>query len=79
MTIIKSSVSFPEGYESVVGSSGYANLNDIKKLLIGRTIISIEYVNHSTVKLSFDNNSSVELTPSGLEGDDLELCIELSK
>lgn len=71
MKTIESRASFPDGFESL----GYRSVSDISKLVVGRRIVSVEYVSECEIKFLLDNGDSVSLTPGGTEGDDLELNI----
>jgi hypothetical protein len=70
----KASAGFPDGWD---GSNGkYASQNEVSELLKGKRITGVEFTNHNTIKFALDDGSAVSLTPSGIEGDDLDLLVE---
>ncbi|WP_150124093.1 hypothetical protein [Cupriavidus nantongensis] len=71
---VAASASFPEGAEEL----NYVSLAEIRQRLIGRRVSSVEYAGHNVIALIFEDGSSVTFTPSGTEGDDLELSIARS-
>lgn len=69
---VTASASFPEGVQEL----NYVSLVEIRRLLVGRRVCSVEYASHNVIALIFEDGSSVAFTPSGTEGDDLELSIQ---
>jgi hypothetical protein len=45
------------------------------KFSSGKRILSVEATNYNTIKFVLADGQSVTLTPSGIEGDDLDLTI----
>lgn len=61
---------FPKGSTDDV----YDNLTKISLKMIGNKIVAVEYEDNGSVKLIFDNGSSVLISPSGTEFDGLALA-----
>lgn len=73
MTTITTSASFLErGYEQL----RYAALEEVTRALVGQQIAAVEKADHNSITFRFVSGSSMTLTSSGLEGDDLDLVIE---
>nr|WP_290467337.1 hypothetical protein [Pseudomonas fluorescens] len=72
--VLKTCVGLPEGSVSL-GYSAFSAAND---LLIGRRIVGIERTGFNTIKFVLNDGLAVSLTPSGIEGDDLDLSIDAS-
>ncbi|EKZ98508.1 hypothetical protein ACUXQ2_006309 [Cupriavidus metallidurans] len=67
----RASASFPEGADE-----SYVSLAEVRRQLVGRRVSSVDYTSHNVIALVFEDGTSVTFTPSGTEGDDLELSIE---
>jgi phosphomannomutase len=65
---------FPEGLDS--SSEKYSSQAEVSEFLKSKRISAVEFTNHNTIKFVFDDGVAVSLTPSGTEGDDLDLTIE---
>ncbi|MDP5168546.1 hypothetical protein [Pseudomonas syringae] len=70
----KASAGFPDGWDSSDGK--YSSQSEVSELLKGKLIIAVEFTNHNTIKFVLDDGLAVSLTPSGIEGGDLDLMIE---
>lgn len=70
----KASAGFPEGWDSSDGK--YSSQFEVSEFLKGKRIIAVEFTNHNTIKFVLDDGLAVSLTPSGIEGDDLDLMVE---
>ncbi|VVN26637.1 hypothetical protein PS623_04569 [Pseudomonas fluorescens] len=70
----KASAGFPDGWDSSDGK--YSSQTEVSEFLKGKRIIAVEFTNHNTIKFLLDDGLAVSLTPSGIEGDDLDLMVE---
>lgn len=70
-TIFKACLGFPEGEPMF----NYSPLSEASEQLRGKRITGVESTNHNTIRVLLDDGSSVSFTPSGIEGDDLDLSI----
>lgn len=70
----KASAGFPDGWDSSDGK--YSTQSEVSEFLKGKRIIAVEFTNHNTIKFVLDDGLAVSLTPSGIEGDDLDLMVE---
>lgn len=70
--VIKACVSLPEGAANL----NYSAMSVVKDLLMGKRIVGFELTGYNTIKFVLDDGLSVSLTPSGIEGDDLDLSID---
>jgi hypothetical protein len=65
---------FPDGLDG--SDEKYSSQNEVSEFLKGKRVNAVEFTNHNTIKFVFDDGLAVTLTPSGIEGDDLDLVIE---
>ncbi|NNB33893.1 hypothetical protein [Pseudomonas fragi] len=70
----KASAGFPEGWDSSDGK--YSSQNEVSEFLKGKRITAVEFTSHNTIKFVLDDGLAVSLTPSGIEGDDLDLLVQ---
>lgn len=70
--LLKACSGLPSGDD---GFLDYSPITAVNEKLVGKRIMSVEAINHTTFKFVLDNGLSVTLTPSGIEGDDLDLTI----
>lgn len=70
----KASAGFPDGLDSF--GDKYSSQNEVSEFLKGKRIFAVEFTNHNTIKFLLDDGVAVSLTPSGIEGDDLDLLVE---
>ncbi|MBC2385286.1 hypothetical protein HF209_30490 [Pseudomonas sp. WS 5096] len=71
--VLKASASFPEGWAD--SSEPHASLGVLNECLKGKQIQAVEFTNYNTIRFVLDKGLSVSLTPSGIEGDDLDLLV----
>lgn len=72
--ILKASAGFPEGWAD--SSEPHASLSALNECLRGKQIQAVEFTNYNTIRFVLDKGLSVSLTPSGIEGDDLDLLVQ---
>lgn len=72
--ILKASAGFPEGWADA--SEQHASLTALNECLGGKQIQAVEFTNYNTIRFILDKGMTVSLTPSGIEGDDLELLVQ---
>lgn len=70
----KASAGFPDGWDSSVGR--YSSQYEVNEFLKGKRINAVEFTNHNTIKFMLDGGLAISLTPSGIEGDALDLLVE---
>jgi hypothetical protein len=74
LDVQKASASFPDGWDSSDGK--YSSQSEVSEFLKGKRIIAVEFANHNTIRFVLDDGVAVSLTPSGIEGHDLDLMVE---
>lgn len=57
---------------------GYATLEEVNAALSGETIIAVQQSGHNSITFEFTGGASMTIASSGLEGDDLDLHIEIT-
>lgn len=70
----KASAGFPDGWDSSDGK--YSSQREVSQFLKGKRITAVEFTSHNTIKFVLDDGLAVSLTPSGIDGDDLDLLVE---
>lgn len=70
---LKANSSFPEGWDS--SGEIYLSQAALSEYLKGKQIKKIEFTSYHTVVFILEGGMSVSLTPSGLEGEDIDLLI----
>lgn len=58
-------------------SFDYATLEQVNAAVVGQQIKSVRQSGHNSITFELANGASMTLTSSGLEGDDLDLNIEI--
>jgi hypothetical protein len=70
--VLKACAGLPDG---MMGDPDCSPLSAVSEKLVGKRIVSVEATNYNTIKLMLDDGLSVTLTPSGIEGDDLDISV----
>lgn len=74
LDVQKASANFPEGWDSSYGR--FSSQVEVSEFLKGKRIFAVEFTGHCTIKFVLEGGVAVSLTPSGSEGDDLEMTVE---
>lgn len=70
-TTLKACAGLPGGAADL----DYSPLSEASEQLRGKRITCVESTGHNTLRVVLDDGSSVSFTPSGIEGDDIDLMI----
>lgn len=70
--LLKACAGLPDG---ITGDPEYSPLSSVSEKLVGKRIVSVEATSYNTFKFVLDDGLSVILTPSGIEGDDLDISV----
>jgi len=70
----KASAGFPDGWDS--SDENYSSQSEVSQFLKGKLITAVEFTSLNTIKFVLDDGLAVSLTPSGIDGDDLDLSVE---
>jgi len=71
--ILKACAGLPDG---AMGDLDYSPMAAVSEKLAGKRIASVEATSYNTIKFVLDDGLFVTLTPSGIEGDDLDISID---
>lgn len=72
ISLLKACAGLPEG---ITGDPDYSPMAAVSEKLVGKRIASVEATSYNTIKFVLDDGLSVILTPSGIEGDDLNISV----
>jgi hypothetical protein len=70
-SMFKAAAGLPDGAESL----DLSPMSAVSEKLVGKRIVSVEATSYNTIKFVLEDGLFVTLTPSGIDGDDLELTI----
>jgi hypothetical protein len=70
--LLKGCAGLPNG---IKGDPDYSPIAAVSEKLVGKRIASVEATNYNTIKFVLGDGLSVILTPSGMEGDDLDISV----
>lgn len=75
--LIKACAGLPDGTmgDPEYSSLSYSPLSSVSQILSGKCIVSVEATSYNTIKFVLDDGLTVTLTPSGIEGDDLDISV----
>ena len=71
--LLKACAGLPDG---IMGDPEYSPMAVVSEKLAGKRIASVEATSYNTIKFVLDDGLSVTLTPSGIEGDDLDISVD---